>query len=674
MSACTVSTPHYTLEVGGESALLYLPAGQERAIPVSWPVFEIDGRATGAPTDVKETGRRQVNEDVEEITVSGLLTGGVSVRMILRVCPSTPFIRFRYVLFADGPARLTKESGERLVYLTYPSADDSPRTEVRLSVYDSLLHGYCMEEIPAFRHESDLMGPILTEQRDGVCMLTAYEHGSMYPDKFVTFTRCPGGISIRALRGNYWKNQPLSLRPYETIWLQLGAVPGNQDALARAYRRFQLKYCTPNLESRKPYIFYNTWAFQERNRFYNRQGFLTSMNQKRMEEEIEIARRMGVDVFVIDTGWYENTGDWETDSPRFPDGMEHIRDLLAAKGMKLGLWFGPTSAARSSKMLARNHGSVACFQGSEPKARPVWETEDSYPMCLVSDYWQSFADRLIELARTVGVRYFKWDAVAMHGCDCAGHHHGDDACSARERHDSFRFQVGQYMSRAADRLCEAVPDAIVDMDITEGGRYFGLGFLSSGKFFSINNGPYYPSYDIQVPEDQWSNIFVKPGPARTWICRQNLSYDKWIPSVVMMAHYLPDEPESSQLLNLASLVLGQNGIWGDLPGVSEAGVSLFGRVLSAYKRLRDDVTEAYPTVYGRPGEAFEVHEKINAASGRGLVSIFANHPGDYAYRLSASPDGAPIIFGPAALRREMDGLWIDAHFSGAGAAILFFGG
>ena len=55
------------------------------------------------------------------------------------------------------------------------------------------------------------------------------------------------------------------------------------------------------------------------------------MKQERIEKEIEIAHRMGVDVFVIDTGWYQKTGDWETNRAFFPDGMEHIRDLLEAR-------------------------------------------------------------------------------------------------------------------------------------------------------------------------------------------------------------------------------------------------------------------------------------------------------------------------------------------------------
>ena len=60
----------------------------------------------------------------------------------------------------------------------------------------------------------------------------------------------------------------------------------------------------PNAESRKPYIFYNTWAYQERNKWWNGKTYLDSMNQDRMLAEIDVAHRMGIDVFVLDTGWY----------------------------------------------------------------------------------------------------------------------------------------------------------------------------------------------------------------------------------------------------------------------------------------------------------------------------------------------------------------------------------
>ena len=39
-----------------------------------------------------------------------------------------------------------------------------------------------------------------------------------------------------------------------------------------------------------------------------------------MLAEIDVAQRMGIEVFVIDTGWYARTGDWQVSLERFPDG------------------------------------------------------------------------------------------------------------------------------------------------------------------------------------------------------------------------------------------------------------------------------------------------------------------------------------------------------------------
>lgn len=664
---------YYSLALGDASALIYLPAQSNERIELTWPQFEIEGQPSGRPQNMVKTGENALNAHITELSAEGELECGAKLRVELRVCKDTPIVRFRYILFSDAPMCLTKHNGENLIYFTYPSPSSSERTEIRFSNYDQLLHGYCMNEIPGFQYEEELMGPMLTEQRGDVCMLTAYEHGSMYPDKFVVFTNTQGNIMLKALRGNYWTKQSICTRPYDTIWLQIGAIKGTQDDLARAYRDFQLNYCTLNSESRKPYIFYNSWCYQERNKFRNKTTYLSSMKQERMEEEIEIAHRMGVDVFVIDTGWYQKTGDWETNVHFFPDGLQKIHQRLDEYGMKLGLWFNPTVAAKTSRILKKNPEAIASLDGKMPESFPVWETEESYPMCLVSDYWEDFADELIRLADTVGVRYFKWDGIGMYGCNCGHHLHGGLDSTPEENHDCYAFRLVQYMSKVIDKLCSVHPDAIVDFDITEGERSVGLAFLSSGKYFSINNGPYYNCYDIDVPEDVWSNIFVHPGAARTWICRQNLSYDKWVPSILMLTHYLPDDPEDSQMVNLASLILGQNGFWGDLPQISEKGISLIRSVLDVYKRVRNDITAAYPLVMGRPGELLEVHEKINGKNGRGVVTLFANHKGSYRYRLQNSTLAEKItIFGKATLTQKDGCAYLNASFDEKGVAILFF--
>ena len=470
-------------------AFEYVVSGGEKGISFAWPEFEIDGHSSGLPTNVKEISREYLTEDILEIVYSGWLLKNVRLSLELRVSPKSPIFRFRYILQSEKAHYMTKTKGERLCYFNYATKNFYPKTEVKFSDYNYLIHGYQLTESPAFEIEDQIMGPILLEQRREICLLTAYEHGSQYPDKFVVFEQTEDEtVCLRAYRGNYWDGRPLK-EDYESIWLQVGAVKGNKNDMARAYREFQLKYCTLNRESRKPYIFYNTWAFQERNRFYNKKNYLDSMNHERIEAEIEVAHHMGVDVFVIDTGWYQKTGDWEVNRKYFPHGMRDIYKKLENYGMKLGLWFNPAVAARTSLLMQKYSNCVATHEGKELKAIPVWETEESYPMCLVSEYWKEFADYLIFLVDEIGVRYFKWDAIDLYGCDRRDHFHGNQSISSEEAEDCYAFQVGLYMSKIVDRVCKVHPDVIIDVDITEERRYVGLGFLSSGKYFSVNNGP-----------------------------------------------------------------------------------------------------------------------------------------------------------------------------------------
>ena len=143
--------------------------------------------------------------------------------------------------------------------------------------------------------------------------------------------------------------------------------------------------------------------------------------------------------------------------------------------------------------------------------------------------------------------------------------------------------------------------------------------------------------------------------------------------MLFLTHYLPDDPENSQMINLASLILGQNGIWGDLLSVSENGIKLFGEVISTYKKVRDDISEASPRVTGEPGETYEVHEKINPDTGCGTVVLFSNLPGSYFYRVKQKVDAKVTVFGNAKVEVCDGQVEITAIYSKPNAVIVFFG-
>ncbi len=671
---------------GSQEALWRLvPRSGAPAQGFAAPVFPLDGRPVAAALQ----GLSRVGDPallpngVVEHTFRGTLRGdpslGLEVRF--RLSEDGPILRFRYRLTSTRPHAFSRSGREdELTYLGTTFAGLAEVREVRLSEFVELFHSYTLAERdvpePAFEARLTAMGPILSASDGKRTLLLAYEHGSQVPDAFVRFDLAPGRrVALRAVKGSYWRGLTVDPEhPYDTIWMQAGLVAGDLDRTAEAYRDFVRDELSQNPETRAPRVYYNTWNYQERNRWWNGKSYLDSMNAERMLAEIDIAARMGIETFELDTGWYEKTGDWAVSRARFPEGLAPLKAKLDAHGIKLGLWFNPTVAAVSSHVGADNAAFRMSWRG-ESKARPVWETEESYPMCLVSPWGEAFLKELVRLNRETGVTYYYWDGVEQYGCDAPGHGHGTSANTPEERADAYAFRLAPRLAEIAEKLAEQVPGAVVDFDVTETGRAVGLAFLSAGRYFLVNNGPYYQNYDVPIdPERQNWNLFFHPGPARTWITRSTYGYDRWIPAELFLTHYFPDDPESSQLVNVASLILGHDGLWGDLLSVSPEGVARIGRILGLWRQVRDRMAASSPVRVGPVGGSGEVHEKIESETGRGAIVLFSTASGRQRY-VSVHPvarehwatPGTGVTFD--AQGRAV----VDAAFDKPGAAIVFFG-
>jgi alpha-galactosidase len=692
VAAQVIETRLATVELhpGGAALWDYSARGVERRHAIAAPIFNLDGNdVTMSMAAVSAFGpTRDLPNGCREYSFVGDVIGqaGLQLKVVFRAADDDPVVRFHYELLSDRARRLTKPAGsDRISYLGLSLAGLPNTAELRLSEFNEEFHSYMPVErkldARLFSDREEAMGPILIAGDATEQLLVAYEHGSTAPDEFLHYRLSPDRrATLEAVKGNYWSGEEVGPgKPYSTIWFELEAVRGDRLALQKAYRSFVLRHLALSQASRKPRIFYNTWNYQERLKNWEGRPYLSEMNEARMLKEIDVAHRMGVDVFVLDAGWFEKPGDWQPSPARFPNGLTPVKARLDSYGMKLGLWFAPRMAALTSEMLRTHLDCVKTLDGKPPDPWVVWETEASLGCCVVSRFGPDFAAELVRLNRELGVTYFKFDAVDQYGCNDPNHGHGTAANSPAERGDCYAFQVPLVMANIAEVVGNAVPDAICDFDMTESGRSFGLAYLSAGKYFLINNGPYFQNYDLPLPSDGNWNLLFYPGPARDWICRSPLVFDQWIPSTLLLTHYLPDDPENNQRLSLASLVLGQDGIWGDLPAISDRGVALFGTVLEKYKKVRDDITEAYPVDSGPVGGAPEVHEKI-APNGRGVVTIFASH-GSYRYVTLNHADsrvwhdeGTTVTFdgaGRAVITANF--VPLPGTFPKAGAHIVFFG-
>ncbi len=675
------------VELAGEADALwrFVPRSGAPAQSFAAPVFPLDGRLIAAALeDVRRVGELAVLPNgVFESVFRGTLREDPSLglEMRFRYSEDGPVLRFAYRLTSERPRAFSRRGTEDdLVLLATSFAGLPEAREVRLSEFVELFHSYTLSErqVPDSHFEAGLgvMGPVLAATDGRRTLVLGYEHGSQAPDAFLRFDLAPGRrVALRAVKGSYWSGMTVGPdRPFDSIWMQAGMVAGDLEWTAEAYRGFVRTELSENAETRAPRVHYNTWNFQERNRHWNGRPYLESMNEARMLAEIDVAARMGIETFVLDTGWYEKTGDWAVSRARFPRGLAPVKAALDRHGMRLGLWFNPTAAAVSSRR-GKEHAAHRMSWRGESKAWPVWETEESYPMCLVSPWGEAFLEELVRLHRETGVTHYKWDAVGQYGCDAPGHGHGTEANTPQERASAYGFRIGLRLAEIAERLAGEVPGAVVDFDVTESGRAVGLAFLRAGRYFLVNNGPYYQNYDVPIDpaKDNW-NLFFHKGPARTWITRSTYGYDRWIPSELFLTHYLPDDPEESQVVGVASMILGHNGVWGDLLSVSPEGVARIARLLGLWRQVRDAMAAASPVRAGAVGGSGEVHEKIEHETGRGAIVVFSTARGRQRYvsehpvvREHWATPGTSVTFD--ARGRAI----VDAAFEAPGAAIVFFG-
>lgn len=302
---------------GSESLMHYTLLGSKATLSKPPPLFEIDGN----PVECKiadlaiHQAPEVLDNGVTQYAFRGRLQliSDLELTIHLQLSSDNAVLRCKYVLSGTGEHHLTKSSGaDNITYSSVTTSDADYVKEIQFANYDEKIHSYMLKEQVIderyFTNAGSVMRPMVTWTTPETSFLMAYEHGSQHGNEFLHFELSENGrIDITAVKGNYLDQQPISgSSEYETLWFEISGVPGDEAALAREYRTFVLKYLTRKLESRIPYIFYNTWGRQERLAWAGA-PYLQSMNLQQTLAEIERAHEMGVDVFVIDTGWYRET-------------------------------------------------------------------------------------------------------------------------------------------------------------------------------------------------------------------------------------------------------------------------------------------------------------------------------------------------------------------------------
>lgn len=137
---------------------------------------------------------------------------------------------------------------------------------------------------------------------------------------------------------------------FRTVPVSFGVVAGGWDELGAALTRYRRAVRRPHEDHVALPVVYND--------FLN--ALMSDPTTERVLPLLEAAADLGVEVYCMDAGWYDDeaggwwdsVGLWEPSANRFPDGgLAAVLDRVRERGMSPGLWLEPEVVGRRSPLV-----------------------------------------------------------------------------------------------------------------------------------------------------------------------------------------------------------------------------------------------------------------------------------------------------------------------------------
>lgn len=278
----------------------------------------------------------------------------------------------------------------------------------------------------------------------------------------IAFTRRDDNLSVAASFPGTTRVVSPS-RAMEIPHTFFGIVPQSASGPSAALREFivnGIRHGRPFT----PLVTYNSWY-----------PYGADVNEDSIQEEIRFAERVGIELVVLDAGWWfdagatdpydftSGLGSWKVDDDRFPSGLGSLSAYAHEHGVKFGLWVEPGRVALSTvdqPGLARE-AWLATIGGS-------YGSNNSAQLCLNGAAGRQWVrDRLVAIIDAAQPDYLKWDNNFWLNCDRPGHGHGgsDGNMSAVEA-----------LYDLLDELRARYPDLLIE-NVSGGGNRLDFGII-----------------------------------------------------------------------------------------------------------------------------------------------------------------------------------------------------
>lgn len=161
-------------------------------------------------------------------------------------------------------------------------------------------------------------------------------------------------------------------------------------------------------------------------------------NEEKLRQLLKNTKQLGVDLFLLDDGWFGNKyprnddhaglGDWQENRKKLPNGIASIGHEADQEGVKFGIWIEPEMVNPKSELYSRHPDWVV-----KQKGREEYYFRNQLVLDLANPAVQDFVFHAVDslFIRDPKLAYIKWDCNAVIY----------NAYSAYLKHDQSQFYV-----------------------------------------------------------------------------------------------------------------------------------------------------------------------------------------------------------------------------------------
>jgi alpha-galactosidase len=143
-------------------------------------------------------------------------------------------------------------------------------------------------------------------------------------------------------------------------------------------------------------------------------------NEQRLGELLKDTRKLGVDLFLLDDGWFGNRyprnddhaalGDWQENRQKLPNGIASLVREAQNDGVKFGIWIEPEMVSPKSELYSRHPDWVV----KQPR-RDEYFFRNQLVLDLSNQQVQDFVFGIVDslFGKAPDLAYIKWDCNAV---------------------------------------------------------------------------------------------------------------------------------------------------------------------------------------------------------------------------------------------------------------------